>query len=66
MLDPFDPLTHELCFPGSITGQTEVSCPHCKAVLTVLVNDPLGQESCQCSQCGEWLVIDWANDGKTG
>jgi hypothetical protein len=43
-----------------------VTCPHCKTLITVLVNDPLGQESCQCCQCGEWFVIDWAEDGKSG
>jgi hypothetical protein len=48
MLDPLDPLTYELCFPGGLTGETEISCPHCNALLTVPVNDPNGQESYQC------------------
>ena len=30
MPDPFDPLTYELCFPGGLTGETEIYCPHCK------------------------------------
>ena len=51
MLDPDDLITYELCFPGSVTGSTEVDCPHCGELLTAGVNDPMGTESYQCGQC---------------
>ena len=61
--DPlFDDLVfYELCFPGAVTGSTEVECPHCNELLTVPVNDPMGEESYQCSAAfevdwGEWRV----------
>jgi hypothetical protein len=43
--DPlFDDLVfYELCFPGAVTGSTEVACLHCGERLTVLVNDPLAK-----------------------
>ena len=44
---------YELCFPGAVTGSTEINCPHCGELLTVPVNDPMGQESYQCSECSE-------------
>ncbi len=61
MLDPFDPMTYELCFPGGLTGETEIFCPHCKTLLTVPVNDPTGEESYQCCQCQKGFVVDWAS-----
>ncbi len=61
MLDPLDPLTYELCFPGGLTGETEISCPNCDALLTVPVNDPNGEESYQCCQCQKGFVVDWAS-----
>lgn len=61
MLDPLDPLTYELCFPGGFTGETEISCPHCKTLLTVPVNDPNGEESYQCCKCQKGFVADWAS-----
>ncbi len=61
MLDPLDPLTYELCFPGGITGETEISCPHCNTLLTVPVNDPTAEESYQCCQCQKDFVVDWAS-----
>ena len=61
MLDPLDPLIYEFCFPGGLTGETEISCPHCDALLTVPVNDPNGEESYQCCQCQKGFVVDWAS-----
>jgi len=61
MLDPLDPLTYELCFPGGLTGETEIPCPHCKTLLTVPVNDPNGEESYQCCQCQKGFLVDWAS-----
>lgn len=61
MLDPFDPLTYELCFPGGLTGETEIACPHCSTLLTVPVNDPNGEESYQCCKCQKGFMVDWAN-----
>jgi DNA-directed RNA polymerase subunit RPC12/RpoP len=61
MLDPLDPLTYELCFPGGLTGETEISCPHCKTLLTVPVNDPTDEESYQCCKCQKGFVVDWAS-----
>ena len=56
MLDPDDLINYELCFPGAITGSTEVECPHCSELLTVPVEDPMGTESYQCSGAFE---VDW-------
>ncbi len=51
-MSPFDDLiNYELCFPGAITGSTEVECPHCGDLLTVSVDEPFGEESYQCSEC---------------
>ena len=61
MLDPLDPLIYEFCFPGGLTGETEISCPHCDALLTVPVNDPNGEESYQCCKCQKGFVVDWAS-----
>ena len=61
MLDPLDPLTYELCFPGGLTGETEIACPHCNTLLTVSVNDPNGQESYQCCECQKGFMVDWAS-----
>jgi len=66
MLDPLDPLTYELCFPGGLTGETEISCPHCKTLLTVPVNDPNGEESYQCCRCQKGFVVHWASGRVTG
>ena len=30
-----DIITYEPCFPGAVTGSTEVECPHCGELLTV-------------------------------
>ena len=60
MLDPLDPLTYELCFPGGLSGETEIACPHCHMLLTVPVNDPNGEESYQCCKCQKGFVVDWA------
>jgi hypothetical protein len=59
--DPlFDDLVfYELCFPGAVTGSTEVECPHCGELLTVPVNDPLGEESYQCCKYAGQFAVDW-------
>ena len=49
MLDQDDLINYELCFPGAVTGSKEVECQHCGEVLTVPVDDPMGEESYQCS-----------------
>ena len=59
MLDPDDLINYELIFPGAVTGSTEVECPHCDELLTVPVNDPMGEESYQCCQCGGAFDVDW-------
>ena len=61
MFDPLDPMAIEACFPGALTGETEVTCPHCNALLTVPVNDPLGEESYRCCKCGGSLHVNWAS-----
>ena len=55
-----DLLNYELCFPGAVTGSTEVECPHCEELLTVPVDDPMGQDTFQCCQCGGNFGVDWA------
>jgi hypothetical protein len=59
MLDPLDPLMFELCFPGSMTGETEVTCPACSTLLTVPVDDPLGSQTYRCCQCQTVFVVNW-------
>ena len=59
MLDPDDPLLYELCFPGAISGEAEVHCPHCDALLTVPVEDPMGKERYRCATCGQPFVVNW-------
>ena len=54
-----DIINYELCFPGSVTGSTEVECPHCGELLTVTMNDPMGEESYQCSECSGASDVDW-------
>ena len=53
-----DIITYELCFPGAVTGSTEVECPHCGELLTVPVNDPMVEESYQCGECGGVFDVD--------
>ncbi len=56
----FDDLTdYEICFPGAVTGSTEVKCPHCVELLTVPVDDPMGQDTFQCRQYGGNVDVDW-------
>jgi DNA-directed RNA polymerase subunit RPC12/RpoP len=55
----------EACFPGALTGETEVTCPHCNALLTVPVNDPLGEESYRCCKCGGSLLVNWGDESVT-
>lgn len=59
MLDPSDPWLYELCFPGAITGEAEVSCPNCNAQLTVEVADPMGSQTYQCSECEVVFKVNW-------
>jgi len=33
-----DLINYELCFPGAVTGSTEINCPHRDELLTVAVN----------------------------
>ncbi|TWT84537.1 hypothetical protein CA13_60170 [Planctomycetes bacterium CA13] len=59
-MDELDPITmYELCFPGALFGETEVTCPHCDELLTVDVVDPMGQDSFQCCECGGNFDVDW-------
>ena len=51
-----DLINYELCFPGAVTGSTEVECPHCDELLTVQVDDPMGEESYQCCE----FDVDWS------
>ena len=59
MHDPDDLTNYEICFPGAVFGSTEVECPHCGELLTVPVDDPMGQESFQCCECGGTFDVDW-------
>ena len=54
-----DLINYELCFPVAVTGSAEVECPHCGVVLTVPVNDPMGQDTFQCCECGGDFDVDW-------
>ena len=38
-----DLLTYDLCFPGAVTGSTEVECPHSEELLAVHVDGPMGK-----------------------
>ncbi len=55
-----DLINYELCFPGAVTGSTEVEFPNCGELLTVPVDDPLGEESFSCCECGGEFDVDWA------
>jgi DNA-directed RNA polymerase subunit RPC12/RpoP len=59
MSDFEDLLVYEFCFPGAITGETELDCPYCGKTLTVSVNDPMGEESYQCCQCAGTFEANW-------
>ena len=54
-------INNELCYPGAVTGSTEVECPHCDELLTVPVDDPMGEESYQCCECGGGFDVDWGS-----
>jgi len=60
MFEPDDLINYELCFPGALTGETEIKCPYCQELLTVPVNDPLGEESYACCKCDGVFSVDWA------
>jgi transposase-like protein len=59
MFDPFDPWIYEICFPGAVSGETEVTCPHCGTLLTVPVDDPMGRQTYRCAECGKKFSVDW-------
>jgi hypothetical protein len=61
MLDPSDPWLYELCFPGAISGEAEVTCPACGALLTVAVEDPMGSQTYQCSYCKAVFKVNWGD-----
>ncbi len=52
-------LIYELCYPGAVTGQTEMYCPYCETELTVEVADPMGVDQFQCAQCEGLFEIDF-------
>ncbi len=54
-----DLINYEIIFPGAISGSTDICCPHCDASLTVPVDDPMGEESYQCCECGGEFDVDW-------
>ena len=54
-----DIINYELCFPGPVTGETEVECPYCQELLTLAVADPMGEESYQCCECAGTFEVDW-------
>lgn len=60
MFDPEDLINFELCFPGSLTGETEIECPYCRELLTVPVDDPLGEDTFACCECGGVFEVNWA------
>jgi hypothetical protein len=51
-------INYELCFPGVITGSTEINCPRCGELLTVPVDDPMGQDTFLCYQCNGAFAVD--------
>ncbi|EMB14583.1 hypothetical protein [Rhodopirellula europaea] len=61
-MDELDPMTmYELCFAGAVTGETEVTCPHCKTLLTMKVDDPMGTYSLNCCECEGEFDVDLAD-----
>jgi DNA-directed RNA polymerase subunit RPC12/RpoP len=54
-----DFLAYEVCFPGGVTGETELDCPYCGELLTVPVNDPMGEEVYQCGECTGTFEVNW-------
>ncbi|TWU10524.1 hypothetical protein [Allorhodopirellula heiligendammensis] len=58
-MDELDPISmYELCFPGAVTGETEVTCPHCEELLTLNVDDPMGTYECRCCECNGAFTVD--------
>ena len=58
-MDDIDPITmYELCFPGSVTGSTEIACPHCETLLTLKVDDPTGIYEVRCCDCSGTFEIN--------
>ncbi len=60
VFDPLDPWLYELCFPGAVSGEAEVSCPACGILLTVAVDDPMGSQTYCCSECATTFIVNWA------
>lgn len=61
MLDPLDPWIYEICFPGAISGDAEMACPHCGVLLTLAVDDPMGSQTYRCSECQTAFKVNWGN-----
>jgi DNA-directed RNA polymerase subunit RPC12/RpoP len=61
LFDPFDPWIYEICFPGAVSGEAEVNCPHCGTLLTVPVDDPMGSQVYACAKCGRKFRVNWGN-----
>jgi len=59
ILDPLDPWIYELCFPGAISGEAEVTCPHCGTMLTVSVDDPTASQTYNCCECNTVFKVNW-------
>jgi hypothetical protein len=57
VFNPLDPWLYELCFPSAVSGEAEVSCPACGALLTVAVDDPIGSQTYCCSGCKTAFVV---------
>lgn len=61
MFDPLDPWLYELCFPGAVSGEAEVTCPQCGAMLTVAVDDPMGSQTYTCCHCSTVFKVNWGD-----
>ena len=59
MFDPLDPWLYELCFPGAVSGEAEVTCPSCGVLLTVPVEDPMGSQQYTCPECTIGFKVNW-------
>lgn len=60
-MEPFDDITgYELCFPGSVTGGTEIVCPHCDEVISVPVDDPMATLTVRCCECEGLIEVNLA------
>ena len=53
-----DLLTYDLCFPGAVTGSTEVECPHSEELLAVHVDGPMGKTHSSAASVATGLMVD--------